>query len=87
MFDIDAIPVTILSYAFNASVTVFPFWQATSRNLISSSLFYRLKTLTESSQVLFLKRKYNFFSEYANMMTAAESTDLFKAKPIVKTSV
>jgi len=32
-----------------------------------------------------LKRKYNFFSEYANMMTAAESTDLFKAKPIVKT--
>lgn len=49
------------------------------------SLFYRLKTLTESSQVLFLKRKYNFFSEYANMMTAAESTDLFKAKPIVKT--
>lgn len=52
---------------------------------ISSSLFYRLKTLTESSQVLFLKRKYNFFSEYANMMTAAESTDLFKAKPIVKT--
>lgn len=50
-----------------------------------SSLFYRLKTLTESSQVLFLKRKYNFFSEYANMMTAAESTDLFKAKPIVKT--
>ena len=51
----------------------------------SRSLFYRLKTLTESSQVLFLKRKYNFFSEYANMMTAAESTDLFKAKPIVKT--
>ena len=50
-----------------------------------SSLFYRLKTLTESSQVLFLKRKYNFFSEYANMMTAAESTYLFKAKPIVKT--
>lgn len=85
MFDNDAIPVMILSYAFNASVFVFPSWQGTSRNFISSSLFYRLKTLTESSQVLFLKRKYNFFSEYANMMTAAESTDLFKAKPIVKT--
>lgn len=64
---------------------VFPFIAGAEPELWIISLFYRLKTLTESSQVLFLKRKYNFFSEYANMMTAAESTDLFKAKPIVKT--
>lgn len=49
------------------------------------SLFYKVKTRTASSQVLFLKSKYIFFSEYANMMTAAESTDLFNARPIVKT--
>nr|DAQ09243.1 MAG TPA: hypothetical protein [Bacteriophage sp.] len=40
MLDKDAIPVTILSYALNAVVSVFPSWQVTSRNLIFRSLFY-----------------------------------------------
>ena len=51
----------------------------------NESLFYKVKTRTASSQALFLKRKYSFLSEYANMMTAAESADLFNARPIVNT--
>ena len=64
------------SNGFLSMVTVFTLFR---------SLFYKVKTRTASSQVLFLKRKYNFFSEYANMMTAAESADLFNARPIVNT--
>ena len=47
------------------------------------AILYCYSFVTIVSQVVFLKRQYTSFLEYANIITVAASSPLFKTSPIV----